>query len=626
MPGRGRIWPRRSHPCGEVPCFSTIAGYGRFSGILSKVNSKQNDRLVTPTSTSISTHAERLRRLTARRLDILAMPPDEAVAAILEHPQPAALVHSFPEEDLHFLIHDIGFDEATPLIRLASNRQWEYMLDMETWHGDQLDYPSVTTWLRLLLDSDPQRLVRWCFAERLEFLELYLFRNIELRVREDDQAPSDFGDGFFSDDDTFYVRIVDYPVATPAEEAARKQRNDMLYRLLRRLSESDHPRYQGLLLESVGVLPAEAEEELFRLRNVRLAEKGFLPFHEAVGVYQPLRPAEMRTRGTKVVRPASPDDARLPVPPLAAGFLDQDNLFVRALKGIDAPHVHQQLQVELAALCNQVISADREIVRGREQLRAVVTKVSGYLAIGLERLTDAGANRRELRASLLIRRHLLADIFRTGAALVMQLKWRAEHWRRTSWCRSQGEHLTFWGESWLGLLGGLLLDRPKFYEPSSSGARYREFKTQADVVEADRALGQLTALDHLLAQMARPMPTVAEFSFLTYKNLLLTLWARSILELPATDAGVAAISIPLADFKKFYAALWATRRGRRTIAGAQKTAFLNWAAHASRQAPGDLSDRLGSVFEALFDEIESEMATVSPTALDPRHIHLFLLH
>ena len=36
------------------------------------------------------------------------------------------------------------------------------------------------------------------------------------------------------------------------------------------------------------VIPAEAEEEAFRQRNVRLAEKGLLPFEEAVGIYQPL--------------------------------------------------------------------------------------------------------------------------------------------------------------------------------------------------------------------------------------------------------------------------------------------------------------------------------------------------
>ena len=92
------------------------------------------------------------------------------------------------------------------------------MLDMEVWKKDQLNYPLATTWLQLLLRADPDRLVQWCFDERLEFIELYLFRNIELQVRESDQFSSDLDDGFFTDDDTFYVRFVDYPVTTPASE------------------------------------------------------------------------------------------------------------------------------------------------------------------------------------------------------------------------------------------------------------------------------------------------------------------------------------------------------------------------------------------------------------------------
>jgi len=41
-----------------------------------------------------------------------------------------------------------------------------------------------------------------------------------------------------------------------------------------------------VLLEATHVIPAETEEEELRWRNVRLAEKGFLAFDEAIGIYQ----------------------------------------------------------------------------------------------------------------------------------------------------------------------------------------------------------------------------------------------------------------------------------------------------------------------------------------------------
>jgi len=553
------------------------------------------------------------------------MPPDEALSAIIDHPQPAALVHAFPEEELHFLIYDIGLDDALPLIRLASNRQWEYLLDTEAWSRDQLNYPAATTWLNLMCQADPERLARWCFDDKLEFLELYLFRNIEVRVREPEQAPTDFGEGFFSDDDAFYLRVVDYPVATPEEEIVKKRRNELLSRLLRQLSGFDHPRYQGLLLEAVSLIPSEVEEELYRLRNVRLAEKGFLPFHEAIGVYQPLRPEDVAARGPKFIHSPSPDDLLLPVPHMAAAFLEGDTLFVRALKHISDAHVLGQLQVELAALCNRVVSADNEMIRSRDQLKKVVHKVSGYLSIGIERLINTADDQCERQAAALIQRHLLADIFRTGFDSVLRLKWKADRWQRASWYHSQEKALTFWDETWMGLLGGLLIDRPKYFAHSDDGSSYRDFKTLAEIESTARVLDQVMALDRLFEQMTIPAAKISGSSFLTYKNLLLTLWARSLIAMPGVDASESAISIPFPTFKPFFKALWMTQGGRRFIGDEKKNSFLKWAAKASNQTSDALSEQLGPVFEALFNEIEAEFASVDPETLDPRYIHLFLI-
>ena len=580
---------------------------------------------MTQPQTPALNHSDRIRQLAETRQQILTMPANAAMAAILDYPQPAALVHSFPEEDLHFLIHDLGPGDAGPLIALASNRQWEYLLDMEVWNKDQLNYQLAATWLQLLLRADPARLIKWCFDEKLEFLELFLFRNIELRIREPDQFPSDFGDGFFTDDDTFYVRFVDYPVATPEDKAFKARRNEMLSQLLRRISIFDHPRYQGLLLETVSLIPSEIEEELFRLRNVRLGEKGFLPFHEAVGIYQPLRPGDLAARGKKTTRPLSPDENRFPVPQFAATFLDGDNLFVRALKGVSETHVIQQLQGELASLCNQIISADQAIIRGRDQLKSVISKASCYLSIGLELMIESTVDDRERMASARLQNHLLSDIFRTGFGSALKLKWQATRWRKDSWCQSQQLDLTFWDEAWLGLLGGLLIDRPKFYDPSNAVSSYRDFQTREEIEATDRGLGQVMALDGLLKDMDVPIAPIAGIRLLTYKNLLLTLWVRASLKAPPVDADTSTIAVSLSAFKKFYAALWTNHEGQRIIGDGKKAEFLHWAAVASGQSPADLSDHLGIVFETLFDEIERELSPVKAGNLDPSLVDIFLL-
>ena len=49
---------------------------------------------------------DRWEELSIERKKILSLPPKKALERILDAPQPAALVHSIPEEDFYFLIHD----------------------------------------------------------------------------------------------------------------------------------------------------------------------------------------------------------------------------------------------------------------------------------------------------------------------------------------------------------------------------------------------------------------------------------------------------------------------------------------------------------------------------------------
>jgi hypothetical protein len=303
----------------EPLVFYSFSDYCKSNSFARRIKTSRDTRAKRPRSS----HSDRLRQLAdARRSHSVRTSPSGDGCDSRPPAAGSAWSIRFPEADLHFLIHDIGAQEALPIIALASNRQWEYLLDMEVWNKDQLDYQQTATWIQLLLKADPERLVRWCFDEKLEFLEMVLFRNIELRVREADQVPSDFGDGFFTDDDTFYIRFVDYPVVTKEEETIKRRRDEMLTQLLHKLSVYDHPRYQGLLMEAVSVIPGETEEELFRMRNVRLGEKGFLPFYEAVGVYQPLRPGDLDARGRKKIHPPAPAGSRFPVPQFAAIFLE----------------------------------------------------------------------------------------------------------------------------------------------------------------------------------------------------------------------------------------------------------------------------------------------------------------
>jgi hypothetical protein len=568
---------------------------------------------------------QRVLQLQEKRRKILGLPPEKALARILADSQPAALVHSFPEQDFYLLVNEIGPEDSLPLLSLATHKQWEHMVDLETWQKDRLDLKMVTRWLSLLLEADPRRFIEWFLKEQLEFVELYLFRNLEVRIREHDQDPSDFGDEYFTLDNTYYFKFFNFPAETESEKLADAQRRALLERLTQGLAARDHHAFQSVLLEAAHIIPAETEEDCYRWRSVRLAEKGFLPFDEAVGIYQPLKPGELEKKGKKYIPREMNQVSTLPVPIAPLRELKQDNHFTRALQKIEAANVLQLVQTEFANLCNQIVVADHRTIGEREGLQEVVKKASGYVSIGLERmLKDKKVD--PARAAALITRYALQDIFRAGFGVPLELKWRAEKWLSECWFGRADLKLTFWGEQWMGTVGGLLVKKPLFYDNYKSGVLYREFASLEDIRQTEAVFDQVVAVDDLLSLMDIKLDSPTLYGFLTFKNLLLTMWAQHFRRLK----GEKLKALTLKQFKPFFEKLLPgcvdpEPDPARKIPVEMKTAFLNWLSVETDLKDYEITDRLGQTFEDLFNEIESEYGQVAAAEIDPRFVHLFLL-
>ena len=202
-----------------------------------------------------------------------------------------------------------------------------------------------------------------------------------------------------------------------------------------------------------------------------------------------------------------------------------------------------------------------------------------------------------------------------GAAL--NLKWMAENWQRQSWYRRQGLKLAFWDEAWMGVLGGLLIKRPLFFDNYSTGVLYREFASLEDVHQSRRAIENIMALDALLDRMDLCGHPIGKTRGLTWKSLLLTLWARE-----CTGGGGTQLTIGIGALGEFLAVL-KTARGRISTAGRRN--FLQWLAKRSRQPAEAVSEVLAAVFEALFQELEAEYGRVDTRRLDKRLVRLFLV-
>ncbi len=112
-------------------------------------------------------------------------------------------------------------------------------------------------------------------------------------------------------------------------------------------------------------------------------------------------------------------------------------------------------------MCNLIIAADQNKIRDREQLKGIVKKACGYISIGLESLAEGNSGLDIHRTAALIQRYPLSGIFKVGYGRALQLKWRTERWKEKAWFAKE-DFVEFWGEEWLGVLGGLLLKTAVF--------------------------------------------------------------------------------------------------------------------------------------------------------------------
>ncbi len=576
-------------------------------------------------------HQQKLAELLEQRRKLLSMPAEKALDEILEAPDALPLAHSFSGEDFYFLIHDIGLDDALPILSMASSSQWEYILDVEGWQRDNVVLNSTLKWFDLLLQADADRFIQWVQNEKLELFEFCLFKTIEVRIREHDEDPGVFGDDFSTLDGIFYFRFVNHGMDDSQEAEFLPEKEEIVLSLLKKLADADHVVYQKILFEFASILPAETEEEIYRLRNVRMAEKGFLPFDEAIGIYQPLQRATEISMQKRMKRLGASRKSTIPLSLYPVSVISGEDLFSRTMNQIDGRSMFSALESEFAVLCNTIIAADQKTIRERVELAGIVEKACGYISVGLQKLSDNMEKPHIESLISLISEYPLSYIFKTGYGLVLELKWRIDRWLKKSWFQKNGLSLGFWGEEWLGVLGGLLLKNPLYFDNYEAGKMYREFTSMTDIQKTEEAVSDIIRFDTLLSVLDISFEPLSSY-FVTYKNLLLTVWARAQLGLDSR-----LLPIEIDRFRVFFQTIFEESPespGKGTQTGEQakkritvnaKTTFVNWISAKTGWMDNEITNRYGSIFNKLFQEIENEYGSVSAKDLDPRYVRLFLL-
>ena len=510
---------------------------------------------------------------------------------IMEQKNPGKLVQSLSFSDFFWLVKKIGEEDCLPLLELASEAQWQHLLDLEIWKKDRLDKARTWAWINRLQQADPKRLVKWVFGPGQALASYHLFKSMEVIVVDKDDEAYDLPAGFFSLDGVFHIRATD------------SEQRETIEHILRELARTDNLRYQAFLTSLAGLLPAEMEEEMFRLRNVRLAEHGFLPFEEAISVYAPLDPSALGPEKPEGLPDILEDEEmRAMVPALPLYHTETENILTRAVSGNADPVLMDKIRLEFAGLCNQILSADGLLIPELDVLVSTCQKAARVLNLALERL--CGKDLSKVQQAL--RTHSFVDLFRVGFGLTLKLKWEAESWLKESWFFGQGLDTEFWGDPWGATLAGLLDKRPQHYLGLKGKDAYKDFEWLSELGESLQLLRRLMVLDGLIERLAAAYPMDEELmgsTELTFRPILFNFWSRILLDLEPSFSGL--------TVKQASVLLHRLRKGSEKppfeMPGFEEIFvkdFMSYASDADPEAASILRDTLSLIWHEFREEYE----------------------
>jgi hypothetical protein len=275
-----------------------------------------------------------------------------------------------------------------------------------------------------------------------------------------------------------------------------------------------------------GVAPAEVEEEMYRRRNVRLSEDGFLPYEEAISVYTVLKKDLLNAKPSLPPVGLSPSqDDPVPAPLMPILHVSENHLMVEVMRRSGDPLLLNRITLEFAGLCSQVFSAEGLSENTPEALVQTVRKAAAYVNVGLERW----CGRDVALCEKVLRENPLLDLFRSGFSLALEVRWEAEHWLKKAWFSRQGFRPAFWEEEWGATLVGVVQKRPLLFDRSRKEEPYRAFETLDEVDTCRKTMQRLMVLDRLLERLIERHPLEEKWSkdpLFTFHSLLFNFWAR----------------------------------------------------------------------------------------------------
>ncbi|MFH1034861.1 MAG: DUF6178 family protein [Pseudomonadota bacterium] len=398
---------------------------------------------------------------------VLAARPLEREKLITLARDSEALVQALACDEFSATVLELGPEDAGLLLGHSSDEQLGYLLDLTGWVKEDFAPTRYEVWLPLVMEAGAERLERWLAACDLEVLALlfaHWFRVVKFLASQDEQEPPDDLPSFTLDG-VYYIEFHDQASAAfPAQVLV----------LLK--SEMEH-RYYQVLESMLWESPSGMAEDAARFRRGRMLDQGFPDRLEGLQLWAVAPPgeADWQKRASKLSL-GFPENSP-PRSDALLGLLAPDQALPSLAGGLEGA-ARDALRAELAYVANCAVVALNADPAQPEAVARAAGEGLGLVNLGLELLAVDQAS----QSTAILERLPLAALARQGAAAVRELNQRAWRLMRQGWLAGLPTTLHILDEPLDRWVGGLLIPRPRCYDPGlGAGREYRAFLSLSDL-------------------------------------------------------------------------------------------------------------------------------------------------
>jgi len=450
-------------------------------------------------------------------------------------------VRALPGDELYYVLHELGHEDAAALLGAATPEQLQIVLDFALWERDRIVPEALADWLESMAHASPERIARWLAGLDAELVAFILRRGARIHDLTQGPPPEEPEGTFFPTPDGFFLLDV---VGLPRDPAAPRADGDeqdqaaVIIRLIDSLYRADKDLARRLLVAATGELDSELEEAAYRWQRGRMADLGFADYYEALEVYRELDLAGVRIGEGKqpslrsTADAATGNGAALRVPTALAQRLTDigGSPFARAAQKLAAGDDIDELRFALVSLTNRVLAADRVSPGDDDAVATTLQRLAATLDLAIEHLAPGD----DERGAAALRSIPLVRLFRTGVTLIGKVRRLGLALARGGPFGRQGLALAETDDA--AVLESVTRARPLYPRllDDPPGAGERPFQSLADLARAAGAVERAAAAQAMLHGLGLAPSDLAPDA---------PLRAESGADAAAVDAGVLARTI-----------------------------------------------------------------------------------